>query len=91
MAVPKKRTTKSKRNMRRSHHGMSALQLHSCPKCHQSVPAHMTCANCGTYKGREVIDVMAKLEKKERKEKKKELEKQEQETEQNSPGPEPAV
>ena len=76
MAVPKKRTTRSKRNMRRSHHGAIGVQLKECPKCKQSVPAHTACANCGTYKGREVIDVMAKLDKKEKKAKAKELEAQ---------------
>jgi len=79
MAVPKKRTTKSKRNMRRSHHGLKRLQLSICPKCSKSVPSHVTCPNCGTYKGREVIDVLKRLDKKERKAKEKELERQEEE------------
>jgi len=35
---------------------------------------HRACLNCGTYKGREVIDVLKKLDKKERKAKEKELE-----------------
>ena len=35
---------------------------------------HITCENCGTYKGRQVIDVLAKLNKKEKKAKKEELE-----------------
>lgn len=83
MAVPKKRTTSSKRNMRRSHHGKAKLQLSSCPKCSQPVMSHRVCPNCGTYKGREVIDVMAKLDKKEKKAKQKELDKQEQEEAQN--------
>lgn len=76
MAVPKKKTNKSKRNMRRSHHGRARLQLGKCPRCAQPVPAHVACSNCGTYKGREVIDVLKKLNKKEKKEKAKELEKQ---------------
>jgi len=33
------------------------------------------CAKCGTYKGKEVVDVFAKLTKKEKKAKEKELEK----------------
>lgn len=33
----------------------------------------MACPNCGTYKGRAVIDVMKKLNKKEKKAKEKEL------------------
>jgi large subunit ribosomal protein L32 len=73
MAVPKKRTTSSKRNMRRSHHGTARINLASCPKCKQLVPGHTTCPNCGTYQGREVINVLAKLEKKERKAKVEEL------------------
>lgn len=78
MAVPKKRTTSSKRNMRRSHHAGTRINLSSCPKCSQPVLPHHACANCGTYKNHEVIDVMAKLDKKERKAKEKELEEQEQ-------------
>ncbi len=73
MAVPKKRTSRTKRNMRRGLHGMTRLQLSVCPKCQQRVPAHTACPNCGTYKGRVVIDVLARLEKKERKQKEKEL------------------
>jgi len=33
--------------------------------------------NCGTYQGKEVIDVLAKLDKKQRKQKEKELARQE--------------
>lgn len=77
MAVPKKRTTKSKRNMRRSHHGASVRRLTECTRCKAAVPSHMVCPNCGTYKGREVIDVLKKLDKKERKAKEKQLAEQE--------------
>ena len=77
MAVPKKRTTSTKRNKRRSHHGAKALGLGSCAKCKQAVPGHMACPNCGTYNVRNVIDGLGKLEKKERKAKEKELAEQE--------------
>lgn len=78
MAVPKKRTTSSKRNRRRSHHGTSRMRLQACPKCQQPVPGHTACPNCGTYRGREVMDVLAKLEKRERKAKERELAEQEE-------------
>jgi len=39
------------------------------------------CSNCGTYKGRQVVDVMAKLNKKEKKIKEKELEEKKQKKE----------
>ena len=73
MAVPKKRTTSAKRNHRRSHHGIDRLQLTTCPQCKQAVQQHVACANCGTYRGRKVIDVLATMEKKERKAKEQEL------------------
>jgi len=71
MAVPKKRTPSSKKNMRRSHHAWRPKQLGQCPRCGQPVPGHTACPNCGSYRGREVINVVAQLNKKERKDKAK--------------------
>jgi len=45
----------------------------ACPKCGKAVLAHTVCQNCGYYKGEEVIDVLKKLNKKERKLKEKEM------------------
>lgn len=45
----------------------------TCPKCSKAVLAHTVCENCGFYRGREVIDVLSKLTKKERKAKEKEM------------------
>jgi len=59
MAHPKKQTTKSKRNMRRSHHALDNEATQACAKCKQAVQPHHVCANCGTYKGREVKAVSA--------------------------------
>lgn len=71
MAVPKKRTTKARRNNRRSHHGTARLQLVKDPASGELVMPHMVNPTTGTYRGRQVIDVMAKLSKQERKAKEK--------------------
>jgi len=78
MAVPRQRHTKSRRNRRRSHHALKKQDLSICPKCSTPVLPHRLCQNCGTYAGREMIDVMAKLTKKEKKAKEKEIAGQEQ-------------
>jgi large subunit ribosomal protein L32 len=52
----------------------------ACKKCGKSVLPHTLCVNCGTYRGREVIDVLASLDKKQRKQKRKELAAQEAST-----------
>ena len=46
----------------------------ACPKCGKEKLPHTACLNCGYYKGREVIDVLKKLDKKEQKKKQKEIE-----------------
>jgi large subunit ribosomal protein L32 len=67
------RHTKAHRNERRAHHGLAPLSAGTCPKCKSMIVPHNVCSNCGTYRGREEIDVLAKLTKKERKQKEKEL------------------
>jgi len=77
MAVPKQRHTKSRRNRRRSHLALVKKNLSSCSKCGEPILSHHYCANCGFYNNREIVDVVAKLEKKEKKLKEKELKAQE--------------
>lgn len=73
MPIPKQRHTKGRRNRRRSHHALKKIKLVVCPKCKKENLPHQACFNCGTYNKREVIDVMAKLTKKERKQKEREM------------------
>lgn len=73
MPVPKQRHTKSRRNRRRSHQALVQKKTALCPKCKSPVLPHRLCPNCGSYAGREVINVLAKLDKKERKKKEKEM------------------
>lgn len=55
--VPKKKTSKARRDSRRSHHALSAPTLVECPQCKSKKPSHVVCPNCGTYAGRQVLDV----------------------------------
>lgn len=75
--VPKKKTSKSRTGSRRAHQALKHRILSLCAKCKQPVLAHRVCLNCGYYKGAEVINVLAKLEKKERKLREKEIAAQE--------------
>jgi large subunit ribosomal protein L32 len=56
MAVPKRRTSKARRNKRRSHDSLAAPPRSNCPQCGDPKLPHRVCANCGTYRGREVIE-----------------------------------
>ncbi|MFQ5450369.1 MAG: 50S ribosomal protein L32 [Nitrospinaceae bacterium] len=57
MAVPKKRTSKSRQGHRRSHHGLSIPSYSECPQCHEIKKPHHICPHCGFYKGKEVMEV----------------------------------
>lgn len=58
MAVPKRRTSRSKRNMRRQQHDkVAAPTLVACAHCGEPAVPHRACAACGYYKGRTVKKV----------------------------------
>lgn len=64
MGVPKKKCTKAKRNKRRGEYHLKISSFVKCSKCGKDTLPHRVCAFCGYYKGREIINVMAELEKK---------------------------
>lgn len=50
MAEPKKKTSKSRRDNRRSHHALNKeLNVKVCPKCGNKTKPHSTCEKCDTY------------------------------------------
>ncbi len=55
MAVPKRKTSKSRRNMRRSHHALAPSAYLECPNCGELKRPHHICASCGYYRDREVV------------------------------------
>lgn len=54
MAVPKKKTSKSRRNMRRAHHAIPASSYVECSNCGEMKRPHHVCKACGHYGDREV-------------------------------------
>ncbi len=56
MAVPKQRTSKAKRNKRRSHDALKAQGRSVCPSCGGPKLPHRVCPSCGTYRDRTIIE-----------------------------------
>ncbi|MEK7158167.1 MAG: 50S ribosomal protein L32 [Patescibacteria group bacterium] len=61
-----KRTTRMHTRSRRSHHALRTMNLSACPKCAKPTRPHTACPNCGTYKGRQVLQIKTSLDKKKR-------------------------
>ncbi len=81
MAVPRHKHTRSSVGQRRMHIFITPAALTQCKKCNAKVRPHTVCSHCGYYKGQEFINVLGKLNKKERKAKEKEMKEVEKEGE----------
>ncbi|MFM7182258.1 MAG: 50S ribosomal protein L32 [Verrucomicrobiales bacterium] len=57
MAVPKRRTSKMKKRTRRAANRWHAPKFSKCKECGSTVPGHIACPSCGTYNGRQVLDI----------------------------------
>jgi len=57
MAVPKRKYPKAHKLKRRSHDHLTKSPVVSCEQCRQPKLNHRVCPNCGTYRGRTVIDM----------------------------------
>lgn len=55
MAVPKKKTSKARRDKRRSHDALSAPAVSVCSKCGEVTRPHHVCESCGHYNGRQIV------------------------------------
>lgn len=55
MATPKKKTSKSRRDMRRAHDGLTPNAYHECANCGELKRPHNVCPKCGYYDGKEVV------------------------------------
>jgi large subunit ribosomal protein L32 len=61
-AVPKHKVSRHRRGNRRQHQRLDAPTLVVCPQCGQLMRAHRVCKNCGTYRGRQVIEMAEESE-----------------------------
>ena len=62
MAVPTRRTSKTRKAKRRTHFVLHAKNLSACPNCGAMIQSHRVCSACGFYRGKKVLDVKVKAE-----------------------------
>ena len=58
------RHTRAHTGNRRSHHALKSPSVTLCKDCGNPKSKHVVCGNCGKYKGKVVIDVTKKIDKK---------------------------
>jgi len=57
MAVPKRRTSQSRKRLRRTHHKDKGIPPQACPRCSEPKLPHRVCGTCGFYRGTKLIEV----------------------------------
>ncbi|QQT90810.1 50S ribosomal protein L32 [Peptoniphilus harei] len=56
MAVPKRKTSKQRKNTRRaSSYRLNKATVVECPNCHEMKLPHRVCPSCGHYAGKEIV------------------------------------
>lgn len=63
MAVPKRKTSKQRRNTRAANWKLTAPNLSECSHCHELIESHKVCSHCGFYDGKKVLDIKEKSAK----------------------------
>jgi large subunit ribosomal protein L32 len=58
MAVPKRKTSKSKRNMRRSHHALKKINIVVDPQTGEEKLPHHISLKDGMYGGKEMVKIL---------------------------------
>jgi len=56
-ALPKRKYAKARQGKRRSHLGLAIPSLNNCPQCHTPKLSHRVCPVCGSYAGRQVVEI----------------------------------
>ena len=61
MPVPKRKKSKSRRDMRRATHKLSAPNASACSRCGSPKLPHRVCIQCGYYKDVDVLKIEQNL------------------------------
>jgi large subunit ribosomal protein L32 len=61
---PKRKLSKGRRDRRRAHDALTALNLTACTNCGEMCLPHTVCAKCGHYGTREVLEIEKDKKKK---------------------------
>lgn len=72
--VVRMRHTSSHTKNRRSHHALESTSFSKCENCQALKRRHNVCVSCGYYRGKKVVDLIKKTEKKQKKAKAKKAE-----------------
>ena len=59
MALPKRKYAKARQGKRRNHLGISPPAMVNCPQCNSPRRPHHACPVCGSYAGKEVVEIKA--------------------------------
>lgn len=66
MPNPKRRHSRSRKRLRRSHDALTVTPANHCPRCGAPTKSHRVCDNCGHYGfekgGQKGVEVMVKEE-----------------------------
>lgn len=63
MPVPARRHSRSRVRRRRAHDAMKSQNVGLCTTCQAPLVSHTACKNCGTYKGKQVLNVSRDLKR----------------------------
>jgi large subunit ribosomal protein L32 len=61
--LPKRKISKGRRDRRRAHDALKAINLVQCANCGEMRMHHTVCPSCGFYQGREIIEIETEKKK----------------------------
>ena len=64
MPNPKRRHSNTRSRLRRAHDFLKLKSIGSCPQCGAATLPHRVCTQCGYYRGKQMLTIKTKADKK---------------------------